>query len=174
MNKSDLECERRKQRRFEQISTDRPQCPDCPETDWRCFTTTSMPRCATCAIKSHVDPTNHASKQRRLKKLGTTNPRCAMCGETDWRCIQEHHPAGRKHDAMTVMLCANDHLRVTDDQKDHPSADEGADPRLLQISNFLRGLAEMLRVIARRLIEFADALLERARMPVSPNNRSAS
>jgi hypothetical protein len=156
--------EKRTQRRYEQIGTSTPRCPDCPEADWRCFTATSMPRCVNCAIKA-TKPDNDVAKRRRLKELGTDNPHCAMCGESDWRCIEQHHVCRRKHDAMTVLLCANDHLRVTDDQKDHPSSSEAADPLLVQISNFLRGLADMLRVVADRLIEFADALLHRVETP---------
>ena len=81
----DFECERRKQRRCEQIGANNPRCPNCAETDWRCFLATTMPRCANCAIKARTDPNNSEAKRRRLKKLGTTNPHCAMCGEGDWR-----------------------------------------------------------------------------------------
>jgi hypothetical protein len=174
MNDDPFERERRKQRRFEQIGTNQPHCPICQETDWRCFEATSMPRCANCHIKANVDQNDAEHRQRRLNKLRTSQPRCAMCGETDWRCIEQHHPAGRKRDAMTVLLCANDHLRMTDEQRSHSSAGDDADPILVRISNFLRGLADMLRVIAERLIEFADELLECAQTRRSPNNRSAS
>jgi hypothetical protein len=171
----DFECERRKQRRYDQIGANNPRCPDCAETDWRCFLATTMPRCANCAIKARPDPNNSEAKRRRLKKLGTTNPHCAMCGEGDWRCFEEHHVGRRKHDSMTILLCANDHLKVSNDQKDHPSSREDADLLLVQISNFLRGLADMLRLVAQRLIEFADALLERAQPgPVTGTKVSAS
>ena len=126
MTDDDFERERRKQRRFEQIGTNRPSCPNCAETDWRCFEATSMPRCANCFIKATTSPNNAQQKKRRLKKLGTNQPCCAMCVETDWRCIEQHHVAGRKRDAMTVLLCANDHLRMTDEQTSHPSSDECA------------------------------------------------
>ena len=174
MKADDFERERRKQRRFEQIGTNRPQVARIVrEPDWRCFEATSMPRCAKCHIKAIIDPNNVVHKQRRLKKLGTSHPCCAMCGDSDWRCIEQHHVAGRKRDAMTVLLCANDHLRMTDEQQDHPFTDEDADPVLVQISNFLRGLAEMLRLITERLIAFADELLERATQ-VSPANARTS
>jgi hypothetical protein len=170
----DFECERRKQRRCEQIGANNPRCPNCAETDWRCFLATTMPRCANCAIKARTDPNNSEAKRRRLKKLGTTNPHCAMCGESDWRCFEGHHVGRRKHDSMTILLCANDHLKVSDDQKDHPSSSENADLLLVQISNFLRGLADMLRLIVKRLTEFADALLERAQIAEACANKSGA
>ena len=170
---NNFEKERRKQRRFEQIGTNNPRC-QCGETDWRCFEATKIPHCANCCLKSTIDANNEQAKQRRLKKLGTNNPGCCMCSETDWRCIEEHHVGRRKHDPMTAQLCANDHLRVTDMQNDHPMSNEDADQLLVRISNFLRNLAEMLRLVAQRLIEFADVLLERAQMPVSPTKRSTS
>jgi hypothetical protein len=137
MNDEEFERERRKQRRFEQIGTGKPYCPDCGETDWRCFEATSMPHCVNCHIKATVDPNDVRHKQRRFKKLGTNQPRCAMCGETDWRCIEQHHVAGRKRDGMTVLLCANDHLRMTDEQISHPSSDENSDALLVKMSNLL-------------------------------------
>jgi len=155
---TDFRRERRKQRRYEQIDTDKPRCPDCPETDWRCFTATSMPRCANCAIKARR-PGNNAAKSRCLRELGSDNPCCAMCGESDWRCIELHHIAGRRHDRLTVLICANDHLRVSDDQKDHPSMSLDIDPFIARLSSFLRGLADALFAIAERLIKFADELL---------------
>lgn len=167
MNKRDFELERRKQRRFQQIGTNNPRCK-CGETDWRCFLTTSMPNCANCAIKATVNSNNGSAKQRQLKKLGTNSPRCTACGETDWRCIDQHHIGRRKYDQTTVLLCANDHLRVTDEQRDHPSVNGDEDQLLAQISNFLRGLADVLRLVAQRLIEFADALLKRAQSEASP------
>ena len=142
-----FERERRKQRRFEQIGTDKPRCPDCPETHWRCFLTTTMPRCANCTIKATVDSTNDVAKCRRLRKLGTKTPCCAMCGESDWRCIELHHVGGRRYDPTTVLLCANDHLRMSYEQKDHPSMTKDSDQLLVTLNNFLRGLADMLRII---------------------------
>jgi hypothetical protein len=174
MNDDEFQRERRKQRRLELIGTAKPRCPDCAEADWCCFEATSVPRCANCHIKATVDPNNAQHKQRRLRKLGTSDPCCAMCGENDWRCIEEHHPAGRKHDPIKVLLCANDHLRMTDEQKSHPSASIETDAFLLQLSNFLRGLADMLRLIVERLIYFADALLELSRTDNTATQRTTS
>ena len=157
----DLELERRKQRRLDQIGTNNPRCK-CGETDWRCFEATTMPDCVNCSIKSAVDANMERAKQRRLKKLKTSEPRCAMCGENDWRCIEEHHFAGRRRDSKTVLLCANDHLRMTDDQNDHPKSDPSGDPLLERIAHGMLGLADMLRVIVEWLVELGHALLERA------------
>jgi hypothetical protein len=162
MKERDFNREHRKQRRLEQIGANRPQCPRCGETDWRCFEATSMPQCANCQIKSGPMPPGRC-KQRRLKQLGTDRPICGMCGEAGWRCLEAHHVAGRRHDPRTVILCANDHLRVTDDQKDHLSTENHADPLLDKIGRFLLGLADMLRVIVDMLIEFGDALIAQAR-----------
>jgi len=97
-----------------------------------------------------------------------------MCDETDWRCIELHHIAGRRHDPTTMPLCANDHLCLTDEQKEHPSMSKDADPQLARLSSFLRNLADMLRFIADKLIELADELLESARKSRTRAKRSAS
>lgn len=101
-------------------------------------------------------------KQARLHKLGTNHPRCAVCGNADWRVIEEHHPDTRKHDNLVVLLCANDHRIVTDDQKDHPKQHENSDNDLFRIGNFLLGLADMLKLILDRLYEYGSALIEKA------------
>jgi hypothetical protein len=101
-------------------------------------------------------------KQSRLHKLGTNTPRCAMCENSDWRVIEEHHPDSRKRDKLVVLLCANHHRIVTDDQKDHPPGEEGCDPFLLSVGNFLLGLVDMFAIIIERLREFGEALIARA------------
>ena len=92
-----------------------------------------------------------------------------MCGETDWRCFELHHVSGQRYGPMTVPICINDHLRVTDRQKDHPTMNKEADLQVATLNNFLRGLADMLRIIADKLIEFADGLIAR----MSDDERSA-
>jgi hypothetical protein len=105
-------------------------------------------------------------KQSRLHKVGTNTPHCAICGNSDWRVIEEHHPDSRKRDKLVVLLCANDHRIVTDDQKDHPPGVECCDPLLLSVGNFLLGLADMLAIIIERLYEFGQTLIARANEPV--------
>ncbi len=101
-------------------------------------------------------------KQSKLYKLGTNNPRCPCCPETDWRVFEQHHPAGRKHDDLTINICANDHRRLTDSQNDHPKTEPNAHELLAMIGNFLLGLADMLVLIIERLYEFGNALVARA------------
>jgi hypothetical protein len=101
-------------------------------------------------------------KQNRLEKLGTNEPLCGICGEADWRVMDLHHVAGHGRDDLTVCICANDHRRVTDDQKDHPPFCSDADPLLDKVGHFLLGLADMLKLIVERLYEFGRKLIERA------------
>jgi hypothetical protein len=101
-------------------------------------------------------------KQSKLHRIGTNTPRCAICGNSDWRVIEEHHPDSRKRDKLVVLLCANDHRIVTDDQKDHPPGIYGCDPFLLSVGKFLLGLADMFAIIIERLYEFGEALIARA------------
>ena len=102
-------------------------------------------------------------KQARLEKLGTNTPSCGTCGLNDWSRIEQHHVAGQKHDNVMALLCANCHLIVTDDQKDHPAFDADADPLLSSIGHFLLGLADMLRIAVEKLVEFGHQLIELAR-----------
>src|SRR4051794_16408142 len=101
-------------------------------------------------------------RQSRLHKIGTNTPRCAICGDPDWRVIEEHHPDTRKRDHLVVLLCANHHRLVTDDQKDHPSENPECDELLVRIGNFILGLADMLALIIDRLYEYGNALVARA------------
>ena len=101
-------------------------------------------------------------KQSRLEKLETDNPICGICGNKDWRMIEQHHPAQQMRDDMVVLVCANHHRIVTDDQKDHPPLDPAADPLLDKIGHFLLGLANMLKLIVEKLYEYGHALIKRA------------
>ena len=101
-------------------------------------------------------------RERRLEKLGTDNPHCAVCGNGDDRVLELHHIAGRKHDDLLVIVCGNCHQVLSDDQRDHPAAMQGADPFLVTVAYFLRGLADMLLLIVERLVDFSAELLIRA------------
>lgn len=103
-------------------------------------------------------------KQRRLEKLGTHNPRCGTCGESRWQCLEQHHTAGRKYDPDTVVLeCRNCHRVVSDNQLDHPAFDAAADPMLQAIGHFLLGLADLLKIVIEKLVEFGLILIDRAK-----------
>lgn len=101
-------------------------------------------------------------KQSRLHKLGTNNPSCPFCRETDWRVFEQHHISGQKHDDVVINVCANDHRRLTDCQKDHPKTEQAAEEMLAKIGNYLLGLADMLIIFIERLYEFGEALIARA------------
>jgi hypothetical protein len=102
-------------------------------------------------------------QQRRFEKLGTNDPRCVVCGEADWRCLELHHLADHGKDDQTVIVCRNCHRKASDAQSDHPSHLPASDEFLEKVGRFLRGLADLLFLIAERLIEFGEALIERAR-----------
>jgi len=101
-------------------------------------------------------------RQGRLEKLGSNHPRCANCGEDNDRVLELHHVAGRRHDDLTVIECRNCHRKLSDGQRDHPWAVAGADPFLASVGNFLLGLADMLRLIVEKLVEFGAELIQRA------------
>jgi len=102
-------------------------------------------------------------KQQRLAKLGSNTPICGTCGERDWSCLDAHHVADHRRDEATVIVCANCHRRVTDNQKDHPAFDAVADPTLDRIGHFLLGLADLLKLIVDKLSEFAHILIAMAK-----------
>jgi hypothetical protein len=160
MDDREFKRERRKQCCFERIGTNKPRCPDCGTSNWWCFTVASIPQCKNCHLKAV--PRSERAKARRLKELGTARPICAMCGETDWRCLEAHHVAGQRRDETTVILCANDHMRMSEEQRDHPTFDACADPLLDRVGHFLLGLADMLRVIVDALVDFGNQLIARA------------
>jgi hypothetical protein len=112
----------------------------------------------------HSDAREHR-KQARAHKVGTDKFDCAAgCGESDWRVMQEHHLGARKHNDFIVLLCANDHCRVTDDQKDHPKVLPGGDEFLARVGKFLKGLVDLLRIILEHLNDFANELIARANL----------
>ena len=110
-----------------------------------------------------IELAKEARKQNRLERFGTNTPRCGVCGEADDRCLEAHHVAGRKHDDATVLVCRNCHRKVSDDQRDYPAFDPQSDAVLDSVGRFLLGLADLLRLIVEKLIEFGDALIERAK-----------
>lgn len=102
-------------------------------------------------------------KQRRLEILGTQTPRCGTCGFNRWQAIERHHPIDHhRQPDTTVLECRNCHRILSDDQKDHPAPDPGADPLLDNAGNLMLGLADMQRITAEKLYEFGIALIERA------------
>jgi hypothetical protein len=57
---------------------------------------------------------NAARGAKRQRQLGP-KAACLLCGESDSTLLEEHHVAGRNHDAdFTVILCRNCHARLTE------------------------------------------------------------
>jgi hypothetical protein len=162
MDESEFHRERRKQRLLDRLGITNHRCPNCGTTRIWCFTANSMLLCVNCHIKA-MPQRGEKSKQQRLKELGTPTPSCAMCGEDHWPSLESHHVAGRKRDSATIILCANDHLRVTNEQRDHPPFNPNADRLLDKTGHFLLGLADMLRIMVDELVELANQLVARAR-----------
>lgn len=107
-------------------------------------------------------------KQARLEKLGCNNPKCCICGNHDWRLLELHHVAQVGRDDFVIIICANHHRTLTDDQKDHPAFDPKADSFLDTVGYFLLGLADALKQIVEKLYEFGHGLIERAKLAPVP------
>ena len=111
--------------------------------------------------------TTHLDQEDRLeqhyRRLGTHEPRCVICGESDPRCLEKHHIAGRRYHTDTVIICRNDHCKITDDQLDHaPRGREPPKDKLTVIGLFLLGLCALLLLIVQRMREFGDWLINEA------------
>jgi hypothetical protein len=97
-------------------------------------------------------------KQRRLATLGTPTPRC-LCGETFWACFEVHHLAGQAYDPATLPVCTNCHRKLTQDQKDRAPPPPETEEWRVRLYNILCGAADVLVLIASKLIEIARDLL---------------
>ena len=111
--------------------------------------------------------TTHLDQEDRLeqhyRRLGTHEPRCVICGESDPRCLEKHHIAGRRYHTDTVIICRNDHCKISDDQLDHaPRGREPPKDKLTVIGLFLLGLCALLLLIVQRMREFGDWLINEA------------
>jgi 5-methylcytosine-specific restriction endonuclease McrA len=105
-------------------------------------------------------------KQQALSRLGTDNPRCCGCLMNDRRCLELHHLEGEAFGNTLVLLCRNCHRKVTDPQKDHPGK-LGDPPRTNEsIGHYLLGIADLFMLIAEKLIEFGEYLIEQAAIAV--------
>lgn len=109
-----------------------------------------------------TDLVRERRKQNRLAALGSNSPRCGTCGETDWRTLELHHVAGQKYDDTLVAICRNCHRKLSDEQCDHPAFVGDTDMMLASVGHFLLGLADMLRIIIEKLVQFGAALIVRA------------
>lgn len=100
--------------------------------------------------------------ERAHERLGSNQPRCLHCGEEFPHCLELHHVAGRAMHDDVVITCRNCHRKFTELQMDHP-AKTSAPPHILEvIGRYLLGIADLLRLLIRRLDEFGRKLIELA------------
>lgn len=99
-------------------------------------------------------------RARRERKLGE-NPVCNSCGNEDFwalieapeKLLQEHHVAGRQHDAaLTLCFCMNCHALLHEDQRK-------AGVSLKPTSTFPERLAEMLVAIGTLLKSLGERMI---------------
>lgn len=96
------------------------------------------------------------------ERLGSNEPRCLHCPEDDARCLELHHVAGRAMHDDVVIVCRNDHRRLSDFQKDHPPK-VSTPPHVLEvIGRYLLGIADLFRLLIGRLDEFGRKLIKLA------------
>ncbi|MGA8709081.1 MAG: hypothetical protein WB646_19070 [Steroidobacteraceae bacterium] len=101
-------------------------------------------------------------RQQRLERLGP-NPQCLFCPESDPGCLEQHHLGGRKFGDDCVIVCRNDHRKLTDKQKEHPSiAPERPTTPFECLGRLLLGIAdalELLKVPQQLVLLIRDAAL---------------
>lgn len=103
-------------------------------------------------------------KQQRLRRLGTQSPICVGCSESDPRALELHHTAGRKHDDDTVIVCANCHRKLSDQQRDHISPGPlPAEGQSVRMGYYLLGLADLLAMIVDTLRKYGARLIAESR-----------
>lgn len=101
-------------------------------------------------------------RRKHMERLGFPDPRCLFCDEDDVRCLHLDHVAGQEFSDDVWPICANDHARRTDLQKDHPP--KAADPgdNLEVIGRFSEGLADFLEMAVTKLREYGPMLCAEA------------
>jgi len=111
---------------------------------------------------SERDMNRETRLQKALDRLGTDNPVCACCIETDPFCMELHHLEGERFGKTLVILCRNCHRKLSDAQKDQPQP-LGEPPKNLEsVGHFLQGLADLFLLLAQKLWEFGEYLIEQA------------
>jgi hypothetical protein len=114
------------------------------------------------ARKRPTIPDCESRKQRAIRRLGSENPACCHCGFSDWRALQLHHAAGRVHDGITVILCANCHAILSDAQGDHPPITDDTPTMLDRIGRLLVNLADFFGRLGAKMKEFGEFLINLA------------
>lgn len=106
------------------------------------------------------NPDEEKRRRRALQRLGTDAPRCCMCGEDNPHCLERHHIAGQTDGEETCIVCRNCHRKLSDKQYDQPGFAGHHSDMTGRIAQFLLGLAELLKLAADKLVEFARYLLD--------------
>jgi hypothetical protein len=102
-------------------------------------------------------------RQNAFQRLGTDHPICCGCAETDWSLMELHHLEGEAFGGTLVIVCRNCHRKLSGTQKTHPGKLGPAPTTLEKIGHFLLGLVDLLLLLAAKLLEFGEYLIEYAR-----------
>lgn len=108
-------------------------------------------------------------ERERLAEIIEQGGYCRLCGYfedptlLEEGIIEAHHIAGKKIDPMTVLVCPTCHKKLSKDQYSW-------DKRWMRINNppnviralILRGISDLLIVIAKKLREMSDSMLMEA------------
>ncbi|MFT3723034.1 MAG: hypothetical protein QM773_05545 [Hyphomonadaceae bacterium] len=105
-----------------------------------------------------IVPKNQIRHQRAKQRVGS-NSNCVICGESDPRVIELHHIAGQHFHGELTPVCRNCHRKLSDGQRDHPPQVANPPLWLEVVGHYLLGLADMLRLVANTLVEFARRLI---------------
>ena len=100
--------------------------------------------------------------QRALQRLGTDHPMCACCTEDDPLSLELHHLQGQKFGDDLIAVCRNCHRKLSDAQKDHPDQQGMGVTTAECIGHFLLGLADLLKLLASKLKQFGQQLIDLA------------
>ena len=98
-------------------------------------------------------------RHQQAKRRVGSNCSCCICGENDQRCIELHHIAGQHFDGQLAPVCRNCHRKLSDAQRDHPPQIATPPSFVEVVGHYLLGLADLLRLVADRLIEFGKVLI---------------
>lgn len=110
--------------------------------------------------KKQTYPDAEERLRKASERLGDDNPQCKYCPENDPRCLERHEVAGQQYSKAYVIVCRNDHRKLSDAQYDHPARIDDNPPTTFErIGHLLLGLADLLRLAASKLDEIGRALI---------------
>lgn len=104
-----------------------------------------------------------AKKRRKFDAAGCFVHVCVCCGEDEVLCLQVEHPAGRAHDDVVVLLCANCHLKRTCYQREEPSRSNHPRNVFEVIGRWLVGMAGYFDILRTKLRQFGEFLINLAK-----------